>query len=299
MNITTFGLISITRKKGAHYIEREGNLEYLTEDVLAICLPFGNNYGECIKLKYFNNQFYLSFTKIISDEEGIGIIGVFSSIKSILNHNATNILKILEILKKRMNYNSFLESKLKTLTLDEFILQKVDNIESVIISILLTKKIFIIDKNLQILSLLHSLINLFPEKFHKMLDFTINSTSYTENINFMSIEYSRDSESLLKYLSSEKYTIIDFENNISFGIYSSPLISTLVKKLRNKNQEEAKFIIEFLLNYIYQKQANFENKTELTKRIKISRADEKLVQQIRMNNINEPIKISVFEELIK
>ena len=67
MVLKNYGLVSVTRKLGAHYIEKVGDVNYLTDDVLAICLPFGNTLEDCIKMKFFNSKYYFSIVRILSD----------------------------------------------------------------------------------------------------------------------------------------------------------------------------------------------------------------------------------------
>ena len=299
MVLKNYGLVSVTRKLGAHYIEKVGDVNYLTDDVLAICLPFGNTLEDCIKMKFFNSKYYFSIVRILSDNEGLGLICAFDSIGEIMHNQFLPIIEILNILKIKTGYDSKLTTEILKLYPNKNILLEIENIQCTIISLLLNKKVFILDDNFQIFSLILSLIELFPEKFHSLFDFTINSTSFTENINIMSFQYYKELDNQLEDLNKEKSTIIDMEHKICFGIFSSPLLNELIKKLKNNETEKANSLILILEKLIFDITNVTLKSSEFGKKYKITKTDAKLIDLIRLNLLKIPPKQNIFEELIK
>ena len=299
MVIANYGLLSITRKLGAHYIIKEGDSTHLTDDVLAICLPFGNSNTDCIKLKYYDKKYYFSIIKVFTDQEGIGIVCFFDSISEIIEENFRNLIEILNILDRKMNYKSQLLSIISSLTMNKHLILEIDNIQSAIISLLINKKIFILDHSFQIFSLIYSLMDMLPLKFHKLLDFTINSTSYAENINIMALQYSEELFFQLDSLNQEKNTLIDIQNSRCFGIYSSPLITEVLIHMKNNSKEKAKELME-ILEYLVFENKNIATKvSDIPKKYKVSKVDLKLIDHIKLNLLDLPQKRNLFEELIK
>ena len=299
MENLTYGLLTITRKLGAHYIEKEGKIDFLTDEAIAICLPFGNSSDDCIKLKFYNNKFYFSIIKIFANDEGIGIIGVFNEITEVIEEKFTSIQKLFEILSLKMNYKSNLVTQLSQTTINERLLEEVDNIESALISLLINKKVFFLDSEFQIFSFIYAITILLPKKFHKLINFTINSTSFTENITLMSLPYSTSFINDLEELKKDNCTIVDIENKTCFGIYSSPVFTTIVKSLKHSLKDVANDFFSFLDDIIFNNNTiNVKIKTK-PKNVKLSKSDLKLIEQIKYNLLNIPQNNNLFEELIK
>lgn len=299
MDQKTYGLLSITRKLGAHYLERVGNDDLLTEDAIAICLPFGNSMQDCIKLKFYKNKFYISIIKILSDNEGIGIISPFETINEILKNKFDVIIELITILSDKLNHKSEILSNLIDFKGNDNILFDVANIESALISILINKKVFLLDNNYTILSLLQHLISIFPLKFHKLFDFTINSKSYTENVNLMSISSSDIQFEDLENMKNENNTIIDVQNKICFGIYSSPFFSSLISNLKLGNRIKVKEDLTILEELIFNDKGIKLKKNSITKSLKLSKTDMKLFEKMKLNLLDLPQTSNIFEELIK
>ena len=299
MTIANYALLSITRKLGAHYIIKEGDSTHLTDDVLAICLPFGNSNTDCIKLKYYDSKYYFSIIKIFTDQEGIGIICPFDSISEIIEENLRNVREILNFLDRKMNYKSQLLSIISSVNMNKHVILEINNIQSAIISLLINKKIFILDHSFQIFSLIYSLMDMLPPKFHKFLDFTINSTSYAENVNIMALQYSKELFFQLDSLNQEKNTLIDIQNSRCFGIYSSPLITDVLRYMKNNSEQKAKELME-ILEYLVFENKNIATKvSDIPKKYKVSKVDLKLIDHIKLNLLDLPQKRNLFEELIK
>lgn len=299
MDQFTFGLISITRRFGAQYLEREGNVNILTEDVLAICLPFGNNFDESIKLKFYNEVFFFSIVKIISDNEGIGIICAFESINELFVDNFNYFNKILEILDSKMKFVPDFTNQLINSYLDWNILTEIENIECGIISLLLNKKVYVIDYKLQSVILELALLNLLPLKFHKYLDFTLNSTSLAENTRIQIFQHLNTIKDQLNNFNQENATIIDLTSKNCFGIYASPIFSLIIKKLRENKLEEAKIIFENIEKLIFANETFHIKMNNFPNNIKITKGDIRLLKKIKLTDLNLPLQNNLFEELVK
>lgn len=299
MALASYSLLSVTRKLGAHYIEKVGDDNFFTENVLAICLPFGNSLGYCIKLKYFNNKYYLSIIHIVSDTEGVGIICLFDSIKEIFDNNMSTFIDILHILSLHGNTLNGFETIFQSITINKEILTEIDNIQSAIISLFINKKIFILDSNYQIFSIICSLIELLPEKFHFFLNFTINSNSFTENVTIMSIQHTKELVDQLDDLNKEKNTIIDIKNRICFGIYSAPIFVDIMKNLKKQNIDKVREIFTNLELLIFEDSKIGLKYSEVSKKYRISKTDFKLIEEIRFILLDIPQHVNLFEALIK
>lgn len=299
MILANYSILTVTRKLGAHYIKKVGDDDFFTEEVLAICLPFGNKIGNCIKLKYFNEKWYLTIINIVSDTEGIGIICLFNSIKDIFDNNMDSVLEMLQILSSETNFTDDFANIIKSVVINKKILIEIDNIQSAIISLFINKKIFILDSHYQIFSILYALIELLPEKFHIFLNFTINSNSFTENITIMSVQHTEELTNQLEDLNKEKNSIIDIENQICFGIYSAPIITEIIKNLKKQNMERVNELLKNLESIVFENTKIGLKYSEVSKKFKISKTDYKLIEDIRLNLLNIPQHLNLFEELIK
>lgn len=299
MELTNYGLVSVTRKLGAHYVEKKGEENYLTDDVLAICLPFGNSSELCLKLKYFKEKFYFSIVRIFTNDQGMGIICVFNSIRDILDDRLETIKEIVNFLNSKTNNSSQIYLDFDSITINSELVSHIDNIQSAIISMLIQKKIFVLDYDYQIFSLILSFIELLPEKFHSFLDFTIDSTSYTENINIMSFQNTKDILTQFSNLEHDKSTIIDIKNQVCFGIYSSPLLNAVINHLQKGSLEAARALLKVYETLIFETDNISIKSAEITKKNKISKTDIKIIDQIRLNLLNLPEQRNIFEELIK
>lgn len=299
MELTNYGLISITRKLGAHYIEKKGEDIYLTDNVLAICLPFGNTAKQGLKLKFFNGKYYFSVVRIFSDNEGMGIICALDSISDLIDDKLNTLRYIFKFLNSKSNNELKLFIDFDSIIFNQNLLIEIDNIQSAIISILLNKKLFVLDDNYQIFSLILSLKEFLPEKFHKFLGFTIDSTSFTENINIMSFQDSKDIISHIESLENNKSTIIDMENKICFGIYTSPLMSQVLEFLKKNSKQEAQDLLKIFETLSFETDKISIKSSEFVRKHKISKADIKIIDLIRLNILDLPVKRNIFEELVK
>ena len=252
-----------------------------------------------MKLKFFKEKYYFSIIRILSDDEGKGIICVFNSIKEIFTTDLSVLIQILNIFSEKFAISSEFSKKLLSLQISEDILIKIDNIQSAIISLLINKKVFILDRNYQFFSILIGLINLLPINFHKFLDFTIDSTSLTENINIMTFSYSKDLINQLNDLNKDKNTIIDIQNKVCFGIYSSPLFTEVMKELKKNNIGNVSELLTKLDTICFDKTKIGLKYSDISKKYKITKSDFKLIELIRLNLLNIPQKENLFEELIK
>lgn len=297
MDLLTYGLLTITRKLGAHYKEKVGNTEVFTEDVLAICLPFGNNFNECTKMKFYKNVYYFSIVRILSNDEGIGIICAYNSIDEIVNDKFEGLRKLLTVSQSKLNYSPRYLLQLMNSTVDWNFFTQIENIEKGIIALLLNKKIYVIDINFQFSFLIIDLIHLIPSKFHKFLDFTINSISLTENVTIQSLQYENLIESQIT--NQESITIIDLINKTCFGIYSSPIFSLIARKIKENNVDEAKSIFSSIEKSITDDTSFHIEPTNFPKSIKLTKGDIKLLEKIKIQELNLPVQRNLFEELIK
>lgn len=94
----------------------------------------------------------------------------------------------------------------------------------------------------------------------------------------------QDSKGLLNQfenLNNEKSTIIDIKNNICFGIYKSPLLTDVIKYLKNGSIQKAQELLEIFENLIFDTKQISIKTLEITRKYKISKTDIKIIDLIQ------------------
>lgn len=297
MQFNEYGIISVSRKEGAKFLELKGMENINLNNILTLCLPFGDPHAGSLKFKVIDSVNYLTMLNLNMKSEGIGIVVPINYNNGEHNIDQDLILKINKLLISKSNLLpisfKIQESHLK----HNSILINIVNIENFFISILIGQKIYIIDDNFQLLNIMMFLFKLFPKELYFLLEFVINSNSFSENTKIIGIPVTKNNLDNLDKISKEKNTILDLDSKICFGNFSSPLIKILLSYIVKDKISTAKNLLTNIYLLASENEDINENLSHFSKKHNINKADALLIIKLRRIIYNKQKKLNVFEEL--
>ena len=296
MKISDYGLVKTSRENGAQFLSTEGSFVEDNE-VLALCLPFGDPGPDMLKFKVHKKHYILTFLQHSTEDTGLALLANFS----ISDNRIINPITLAYSLKKLINEENF-SSITGTLEIsgesNPNTHIKLDKLETVIAAILMGKKIFLLGSQDEFDAFLAVMFKVFPPEAYSLLEFSSPTNSLSENTIISGIPPTDSNMNLLDQIGSEDGTIVFFDEHTCYGNYSSPMSKEIAKLIQKKNYEKTRELISKLFSTAKLSDEIISNPSSLAKENSISKADALLVMNIRAKLFNKQPPTNIFEKLI-
>ena len=252
MKIKNFAFLEIGRKEGASAKSSVGLADDVVKKLLIEALPLGNPENEVFKIIAIEQKLYLSFLRL-SDLEDYGLALVIHLDKDLINLNPFGFLdginKILSAHIKDQGRNL-----LKSLDVDysepEVFIDKYENFDSFIFSLLTQQKTLVIGEKNELWKFLAGLYEFIPPELKKHLTLVANSSNFTNSVFLHALPVS---EEVLKILDEKKgsYTILFLPTKVAYGKFSSPFCKKIASLfIDNKEELLEQELLKFFLKAV-------------------------------------------------
>ena len=305
MTITEYAIISVNRKEGVKLLYTFNFKQNRINELLTYCLPFGDPHDISVKLTLINGVFYLALLILDNKNNGKGIISPITDIDEENHFNRDLINEIFSLLQFNSEPDTFLSpneytvkySQLISSPSIQFSLTAINNANNLLISLLVGRKIYVLGPGDKFLDLIEFLFNLFPCELHFLLRFVLNSNSLSENTQIIRIPLTKNNLHDLDKINKEKNTVLDLDNKICYGFYSSPLIDQVIEALEQYQIHSAKKIFSTIYKIALHNDAN-DNVSKLSKLHKINKNDAIMILKLRNLIYDKKWKGNLFDELV-
>jgi hypothetical protein len=295
MIINNYAIIKTSRQNGAQFIKKIGDFNE-NEELLAICLPFGEPGIDMVKLKEFNNDLFLTCLHHSNNDYGYALIIKLSHMKKELLNPMAMVKSIKKILDNQ-NIKSVSEPISISIEKRKIAPIKLRKFETIISSILMGKKNVLLGTQEDIDNFIYLIFESFPQKAYPFLEFSFPTNSLSENTFISGVVISDSNYDLLDGLGTEKHSIVYFDNKECYGLYSSPFSKKIAKYIQKQEYKKAKKLIQNLFS-IANQNSDIIKPSTLARQNKISVPDASLILNLRAKIFDKQPPMNIFEKLI-